>query len=686
DQAGLDTFRKEYGNQLYTLEDRPGSDNAKYYGAKDVIDTEDLFEEIEKHSSHRADQRAFVKARIFDLLIGDWDRHEDQWEWAVQEKDGKVVYKPLPKDRDQALSSYDGLLIRMGSKMAKAEMLQSFGETIRDVQGFTSFYRPTDMPLTNEMPLETWKAAARELQARISDSVIERATRQMPAEVYAVSGADLAAKLRSRRDQLETLATQFYLSLAKETAVKGTKGNELLEVQGTGDGNIQLRLYSIDKEGRSSAQPFYSRLFKPTETKEIHVYGWGGNDQFKAAGAGNSPIIVRFIGGSEQDDYQIADGFGSRVHIYDNSDNSFSGAAKRHISNDTAVHAYEKHYKTDDFSIAPQIGYNNDDRVFVGLGAKYTNHGFRADPFISQNKVRVRYSIDQQAFSFGYEGLFRELIGKWHLGLSAEYDGVRDQDFPGIGNNTELAENYPRRYYRYRNKEINGALRLIRNIGKHHTVTASGLYQSVQVLEDTGRFISVHLPANGHSFTPQQFAGARLEYDYSSVDDPVVPKKGLRFNTAAEYLANTKNKNSVRRLNGMFGFIIPVGPFTLASRAGASTLSGEPEFYQLNKIGGGRTLRGFLRYRFYGNTAFYNQNELQWNFNVKTYLFNGKMGLVALFDNGRVWYPGEISDTWHTAVGGGLMLAPFNKISVTGTYAVSKDGGRISVRFGHMLK
>jgi outer membrane translocation and assembly module TamA len=83
---------------------------------------------------------------------------------------------------------------------------------------------------------------------------------------------------------------------------------------------------------------------------------------------------------------------------------------------------------------------------------------------------------------------------------------------------------------------------------------------------------------------------------------------------------------------------------------------------------------------------FYNQNELQWNFNVKTYLFNGKMGLVALFDNGRVWNPGEISDQWHTAIGGGLMIAPFNMISVTGTYAVSKEDQRFSLRIGHLLK
>ena len=136
----------------------------------------------------------------------------------------------------------------------------------------------------------------------------------------------------------------------------------------------------------------------------------------------------------------------------------------------------------------------------------------------------------------------------------------------------------------------------------------------------------------------------------------------------------------------MFGFYIPIAhSLTLAIKTAAATLSGEPEFFQLNKLGGGSTLRGFLRYRFYGSTAFYNQNELQWNFNIRSYLFNGKMGILALIDDGRVWQSGETSDKWHMGIGGGFMLAPFNKISITPTYTQSVEGGRINVRVGRLF-
>jgi hypothetical protein len=35
------------------------------------------------------------------MLIGDWDRHYDQWRWAEYKK-GQVIYRPIPRDRDQA--------------------------------------------------------------------------------------------------------------------------------------------------------------------------------------------------------------------------------------------------------------------------------------------------------------------------------------------------------------------------------------------------------------------------------------------------------------------------------------------------------------------------------------------------------------------------------------------------------
>jgi hypothetical protein len=47
------------------------------------------------------DENEYIKARLFDMLIGDWDRHYDQWRWAEYKKKAIVIYKPIPRDRDR---------------------------------------------------------------------------------------------------------------------------------------------------------------------------------------------------------------------------------------------------------------------------------------------------------------------------------------------------------------------------------------------------------------------------------------------------------------------------------------------------------------------------------------------------------------------------------------------------------
>jgi hypothetical protein len=45
------------------------------------------------------------------MVINDFDRHEDNWDWAKFEKDSITLYKAFPKDRDHALSRVDGLIM-----------------------------------------------------------------------------------------------------------------------------------------------------------------------------------------------------------------------------------------------------------------------------------------------------------------------------------------------------------------------------------------------------------------------------------------------------------------------------------------------------------------------------------------------------------------------------------------------
>ena len=106
---------------------------------------------------------------------------------------------------------------------------------------------------------------------------------------------------------------------------------------------------------------------------------------------------------------------------------------------------------------------------------------------------------------------------------------------------------------------------------------------------------------------------------------------------------------------------------------GNNSIVNNAQYTQHTIIGGPVNIRGFRTQRFWGKTSFYNQNELRYITNIKTHFMNAKAGLLAFFDNGRVWLPGENSGTLHTSYGGGILIAPFYKISASFTYGITNE-------------
>lgn len=689
----LGEFRTEFQNNLYLLEERPAGfqGNTPNFGnAEDVDGTDKMLQKLREENDHLVDQKAFVRARLFDMFLSDWGRHEDQWRWATFKEEGNKIYRPIPRDRDQAFTKFDGILVAFGTRAAQLTYLQSVDYTIKDITGYNFQARHMDRLLANETTLATWDSIAKELQHALTDQIIEQSIHKLPYEVYNISGAGLIAKLKSRRDHLDVFAREYYHVLAKEVDVVGTEKKELFQVTGVDENHLSVSVYDLDSDNNPKATPLYSRTFSNDETKEVRIYGWDGKDEYKVNGPAVKKINVRLIGGPKKDSYNVSSTYNGKLKLYDNKNNQFTstGNARLHLAEDSSVHVYNYNaYKKDFYGFKPGISYSNEDRLFIHFGYRIQKQHWRKEPLGAQHDFGVNYSITQKAFSAQYKATFYQAIGKWNLGVLLDYDGVRDAHFPGIGNNTVLFSDITN-YYRYRDREVNAGLSLFRQFGLHHTLRFTGYYQNVKVLVNTNRYITVyHAPTDPTTFNADQFGGAKAEYNFETINDKLFPSKGIRFSTGVDFAQNLQQTDRyVTNFSGLFGFYVPVAPsLTLAVKAGAATLTGTPEFYQLNKLGGGNTLRGFLRYRLYGKSAFYNQNELQWNFNVKSYILSGKMGLLALLDNGRVWQPSEQSGKWYTGVGGGVMIAPFNKITLTATYAKSNESARLNVRVGRLF-
>ncbi len=350
----------------------------------------------------------------------------------------------------------------------------------------------------------------------------------------------------------------------------------------------------------------------------------------------------------------------------------------------------KKEYKS---GFKPTVLYNYNDKLYVGVGYELIKKKDNKQPFASQHGVYARYSIPQNAMSFGYYGLVNHIFGKWDLYLNADYDAIRWTNFFGIGNETteDLDKNV--NYYRVRTHEIYAGVGLNRRIGTTSNLRFTPFSQATKIVNDADRFLSknVRIASVGTStevasYDWDKYAGLAMNYSFVQVDNADVPTRGVAFATGAAYTRSLESKRSVNTYNGMLNMFMPItGGLLLASRNGAATLTGDPKFYQMNVIGGSPNVRGYRRDRFRGTTSFYSSNELEWLFDVRSNIFNGKIGPVAFYDIGRVWEPEEISHQWHSGYGGGLLIAPFDKISISLTYGVSKENQMVHLKLQKAL-
>ena len=696
-QTALDSFNEQYGDNLFLLEERPDGDQSstpRFGYSPNVVSTTNLFNLVSASNLNIVDQKSFVRARLFDVIIGDWGRHEDQWRWASFEQEGVIVYKPIPRDRDQVYTLFDGLLVSLATSADPLEHLQSFKPKVQDIEEYNAQARHLDRRFTNELVWEDWEAIAQALQQALTDTVIAQAIRQLPSEVFSHSGPTIIANLKSRRNQLRSLAYEYYTFLAKDVDIAGSMGRERFEIRPYDTTKVKLSIYRIDSLGAVASNPYYTRVFLPRQTKEIRVYGLGGEDQYLVDRHINDDFLVRLIGGVGVDSFAKVSGTEKEsgdIVVYDSKEAKvyIPKGLKKRLSDKIYNHYYDyRAFAYDAKGTVKSIFYNRRDRLYLRFGYQIQRQHWRKYPFGFDHKIYANYSISQGAPSFGYEGNITQFPGKWNLLLNANYDAVVDVHFFGVGNNT-VRTNPDNQYYRLRRRDLIASVGLGRQFLFYHQFVFNTYYNFVDLLVDENRYISDHLSSfKPNSFERKHYAGLHAEYVFEKWDNMVLPTRGAGFMASLNYAHNLKESSTyTAQYSTAFGVCIPlISQVSLAIKAGAATTHGDPEFFQLSEIGGSRTLRGYVRERFYGKSSFFNGNELQWSRDFRSFIMNGKLGLLAHYDLGRVWQPSQSSTTWHRGYGAGVMLAPFNKITFTATYSISKEDKMIHLRVGKFFE
>ncbi|MEO6329351.1 MAG: metallophosphoesterase [Ginsengibacter sp.] len=681
DDPALGFYQSSFRNSVCVLEERdPTPDNS------DTKSSAKVMSKIFEDNDHTVDQQDVLKSRLLDNLIGDWNRHPDQWRWGVRDTGKGRTYYPIPRDRDQAFFSSDGLLLNYFSRN-RFPYLHGFKKNMGSVKWLNYYSRNFDRFFLNQLDESQWRTTVDSFVINTTDAVIANSVKKMPPEIYSFSAQKIGDKLISRRDILRKEALKYYSFLSKNVDVVGSNEVEYFRVKQAGEG-VQVIVHGQTKAS-DSGFVMYNRVFNKRQTGEIRLYGLNGNDRFDVDDDVTSKIRLRIIGGKGNDTFNIKGNIKNSIYDLPGEKNVVqqSNRSNIHFSDDPVVNNYRTNgfnYNTHSFPLL-NVGYNVDDNFLIGIGISAKTFGFRNGPlFGTSQKLSALYALSGKAYQAKYEGIFNSVLRKNDIIVNAEIVDPTLNYFFGIGNNTAKLSTKKIDFYRVRYKYVTGDLLLRKRLNDVVNVSIGPSYFHYwSNYEDNKKRILGNAAAAGFDsaniYSIKDYLGGRLKFDINFINDEFFPTRGVVWNSEFSSLVSlNKSSHTITKLVSDMQVYAPLRDpdkvVAVVRIGGGHIFSKNFEYFQALNLGANNFLRGFRKNRFSGSSLLYGSFELRIKlFKSQSYILPGNVGLITFYDLGKVWLKGEVSKRVHAAYGGGLYYAPFNLFFISATIGISPE-------------
>ncbi|TWR24379.1 BamA/TamA family outer membrane protein [Mucilaginibacter pallidiroseus] len=662
----LGEYNKKFEHMVVLLEEREPEGKSE--------NTVKMQSKVLADHDYRIDGKSFLKARMLDLLAGDWDRHEEQWRWVLSNSGKIKLYTGIPRDRDQVFHVQEGIGPSIASVSWINPLLDDFDGSIprpkyslaktRFIQPYPDF----------QFSYEDWMRAAREFVKAENDTVLFNALKRLPPEIYGIRHAELYDKLKKRRDHIPGAMDSYYRFVNRIVDLRLSDKGERISVTDAGDGRMRVRVEAMNSKGTVTSE-LLNMIYDPQITREIRIYAQGGSDQV-SIDIKYSPIRLRLIGQDGNKEYVIHESFNT-VGIYSKPDSiRLTGkktAYRAHLSADTSNTQFVQNNPYNVWMPLAMAAGNKDDGLLIGAGFRYTGqNGFRKLPYATMQQLVVTHSFATSAFRVNYHGEWVQVVGKTDFMMDAVVNAPNNtQNFFGRGNQTPLMK-FPgyRTFYRtrYDTYRFEPALRWW--FGKSTSLSAGPGFEFYHMnsAENAGRFIGLS-PAATNSYDStttgrdKAHLGVSMLFKTDQRDQRLLPSRGFYFelNIRAYKGLNSYSRSflQIRPELTWYQRLDHAGALIISDRAGGGITAGSPAFYQSLFLGGQGNLLGYLQNRFAGDHMAYNNFQARLRlFNVASYIMPGELGLIGFNDTGRVWVKGEDSEKWHNGAGGGIYFAP----------------------------
>ena len=662
--TGLGEFAKVFQNTLCLLEEREP--------VGDTDNSEKMMRKLTDDNDNIYDGRALLRAKALDALLGDWDRHEDQWRWKPEKNvDGTMKYLPIPRDRDQVFYLSEGLVPRYAQSSWLLPMIQGYERSLPDINWFFWEGRAIYGRLFSGIDEKEWNEVVKDFCASLTDEVFEKALKKLPEPGYSLRHDRILAQLKERRKNLPELMNKYYHFINSIVDIQASNKNELINITDGPDKALNVTIHKISKEGHIK-DVIFNRTFNPKVTREIRLYVKDGNDSLILDNK-TSTIKLRIISVEGKKTFHVENS-PRKIRVYGKDDNiAFTGNANKflkRLDNDTSnTHfVYTDLYKRK--MLLLNASYNIDDRVLLGLSYKITQPGFRKLPYGSTHSFSFLHSFATSGFRFNYRGEMFKVLGNADIVLQADaFAPENSQNFYGLGNETTFNKTGDFvRYYRARFSlfQIDPSIRW-RLSKSTFSIGPSLQYYRYSKDDNEGRFINntseLHSPDSATITKDKLYAGVVANFTNNNRNSDILPTSGTFLESKLQaYKGINGESNSMAQLSGSFSVYQKIDKgsrFVLTDRIGGGVTVGKQAFYQSSFLGGQGNLLGYREFRFGGQHSLYNNLELRVKVaNFMNYILPGQFGLLGFHDVGRVWRKGENSDVWHQGYGAGLYFAP----------------------------
>lgn len=615
--------------------------------------------------NRNVEQDLYIRTRLYDMLIGDWNKIPENWGWISSRDSTNISYTPMVLDRSQAFTKVDGVLFKRLLGMLGLNFITNFEAKEPNINKINKLGYTLDVALTSQTTESDWLKQANYIQTMLTDSLLTQTYHNLPKDLQTDDFRFIIEAIKVRRNMLDKIALKYYNRLQQMPVIVSV--NKDILVKNISDKQLEIKMF--DKKLGTKT---FDKIYESKQTNEIWLYTLGDHNSLKIdKSSKHIPLVI--IDPRATNQYNIINE-ANNVSLYTAKDQAdklktLSNIRKIFVR-DTSLIAYEYNkYKYTKFSLMPIGVYDSDLGVNIGTSMSYTVYGLRRKPFTSQHQLSYNYTS-----GITYQGIYPifDTNNSFHL-LAFASNTKSFINYFGMGNETNSFNGKSKRYNRvhFDNYFITPSYDI--NIDSNQEINLATSFQLFKIKnpKDRNRYINTVFGDDNSIFKTKKYIEFSVDYQFNKKFSNFLSNLSINFNPGWIVNLNSMRKNvpyAALKIGVDLNLTDRLSIETMLK--GKALFSNSYEFYQAATT----DLRGFRQNRFIGKQSFYECTDLRLDMGrLENPLTPTYYGLFAGVDHGRVWYPEETSDKWYASFGGGFWLTVFKKITGKFSYFASNE-------------